>query len=95
MAKTQRNITIDTEVDIAIRRNKNFNVSEFCNESLKTALNVKEMRFSEEEHLLSTDIAEERIKLQLMEEKLQNIVSERKKEDERWKDFTPRKVPEL
>jgi hypothetical protein len=84
MAKTVRTITIDTEVDIAIRRSQGFNVSQFCNESLRTALNVKDIQLSEEEHLLSTDIAEERIKLQMMEKKLEELVCKRKKEAEQW-----------
>jgi len=78
--KTIRTIAIDTEVDLAIRNKPDFNVSQFCNEALRQALNIKSPSIPKDEKKIDMDIVEKRIELQMLEQKKKELEEKRKKE---------------
>lgn len=86
MSKAQRNITLSVEVDLALKSKPDFNVSKFCDEALRKALDIKDINIPKEEKELNISIAEGRIKLQMMEKKLSELADARKKEAEKWSD---------
>ena len=81
-----RSINIDPIVDLALKSKPEFNVSKFCNEALKKALDIKDTDIPKEEKELDIRIAEQRIKLQMLESKKDELSETRKKEENRWKE---------
>lgn len=83
MAKINMNISVDPEVYFEIKRDTGFNVSGFCNEQLKKALNIKELKIPEEEILLKESISQRQAELTILEQKHAKILKKRSEEEKK------------
>lgn len=84
MPKTITSITLDLEILLAVRNKKDFNLSQFCNEALRKALNIKKTDIPEAENELNEKITSIKVELQLLEHKRKELEEKRKKETSRY-----------
>jgi hypothetical protein len=83
--KVKMNITVGINTYMALKRSNGFNVSNFCDEALRKALDVKDIDLSLEESDIDDVIVQKQSELVLLEERKKELVSEREKEVARWK----------
>ena len=84
MKKTNTSITIDYDILVAVRSKKDFNMSQFCNDALRKALDIKKRELPEAESKIVDRLTDLKIETQLLEKKKQELEEAREKEMSRY-----------
>ena len=83
--KIRIDITIGLSTYIAIQRKKDFNVSGFCDEALKKALDVKAFDIPKEEVDIDDVIIQRQAELTILEKRKNELADARIKEAKKWR----------
>ena len=85
--KIRIDITISINTYLAIQKKRDFNVSGFCDEALKKALDVKAFDIPKEEQDVDDVIIQKQTELTLLEKRKEEMKKGREKEAKRWREI--------